>query len=434
MKTGDFASDSAEVRLALFDFAFDHAPIGIAIVDVEGRILRGNDAFSKLVGIPLQTLPGTPFADFTHPDDLQADLLLFREVLAGMRDGYTIEKRYVRPDGVVVDVLIHVAAMRDASGKVIRFLSQIEDVTIHKEHERQLAEKAAQLELAMEAVPGGFWHMDVAAGKFETSHRLAQFIGGPDAAAFDLERYLDKVNPEDAEAADLTALLAGRVDQSVAQYRLDTVEGEKWIRCDRRLLRNPDGTPRRIVGVAIDFTEEHRRLEASERNSQTDLLTGLLNRRGLATRFQQMPSANGWSLLALDLDGFKTVNDAYGHPAGDKVLVEVGTRLRAVVRDTDLVSRTGGDEFVIVVAGDLASGSAIAQRAVEAMRIPIAIGDAFANVRATVGGVWSARNGDLDHLVSQADRLLYQAKLAGKDCWEVSAVSDDPTNARPRSF
>lgn len=152
MKTGDFASDSAEVRLALFDFAFDHAPIGIAIVDVEGRILRGNDAFSKLVGIPLQTLPGTPFADFTHPDDLQADLLLFREVLAGMRDGYTIEKRYVRPDGVVVDVLIHVAAMRDASGKVIRFLSQIEDVTIHKEHERQLAEKAAQLELAIEGV------------------------------------------------------------------------------------------------------------------------------------------------------------------------------------------------------------------------------------------------------------------------------------------
>ncbi|TCR78715.1 diguanylate cyclase [Rhizobium sp. BK376] len=422
MKSGDFRNDSAEERLALFDFAFDHAPIGIAIVDVEGRILRGNDAFSKLVGIPRQALNGTPFADFTHPDDLQADLILFREVLAGLRDGYTIEKRYVRPDGRIVEVLIHVAAMRDASGEVVRFISQIEDVTVHKEHERQLAEKAAQLELAMEAVPGGFWHMDVAAGKFETSDRLAQFIGGPAAAKFDLQRYLDKVNPEDAEAADLTPLLAGRVDQSVAQYRLDTVQGEKWIRCDRRLLRNPDGTPRRVVGVAIDFTEEYRRIEASERNSETDLLTGLLNRRGLINRFPQMPSADGWSLLAIDLDGFKMVNDAHGHPAGDKVLVETAKRLGMIVRHTDLVCRTGGDEFLLVVAGNLASGRAIAQRVVEAMRAPIAIGAACANVRATVGGVWTAMKDDLERLISQADRLLYQAKVAGKDRWEVSAL------------
>ena len=87
-------ADSAEVRLALFDFAFDHAPIGIAVVDVEGRIVRGNEALSKLVVIKLSKLNGTPFADFTHPDDLEADLVLFSEVLAGERDGYTIEKRY----------------------------------------------------------------------------------------------------------------------------------------------------------------------------------------------------------------------------------------------------------------------------------------------------------------------------------------------------
>jgi len=157
----DRIEDSAQMRLALFDFAFDHAPIGIAVVDVEGRIVRGNDAFSKLVGISSTALHGTPFADFMHPDDLEVDLILFREVLAGVRDGYTIEKRYVRPDGRIVEVVIHIAAMRDASGKVVRFLSQIEDVTVHKEHERQLAEKAAQLELAMEAVRGGFWHIDV---------------------------------------------------------------------------------------------------------------------------------------------------------------------------------------------------------------------------------------------------------------------------------
>ncbi len=406
--------DSAEVRLALFDFAFDHAPIGVAVVDIKGRIQRGNEAFSKLVGIPLHELTGTPFADFTHPDDLEADLSLFREVLAGLRDGYTIEKRYIRPDERIVHVLIHVAAMRDASGRVVRFLSQIEDITVHKEHERQLAEKAAQLELAMEALRGGFWHMDISAENFETSDRLAQFIGGPAAARLDLANYLAKMNPQDAPAADLTPLLSGTVDQSVAEYRLDTVDGERWMRCDRRLLRNVDGTPRRIVGVAIDFTEEHERLKASQLSSETDLLTGLLNRRGLQSRFEQISSPNGWSLLAVDLDGFKQVNDTHGHPVGDKVLIETASRLKKAVRETDLVCRAGGDEFVLVVCGGARIGEEIAKRVVDAMRVPIIDG---AEVRATVGGVWTAAKSDLEQLGEEADKLLYEAKARGKDRW-----------------
>ncbi len=143
--------------------------------------------------------------------------------------------------------------MRDAVGNIVQLLSQVQDISAQKESERQLAEKAAQLELAMEAVRGGFWHMDVAAGRFETSERLAQFIGGPGAGRLDLELYLARVNPSDMASADLTPLLLGEVDHSCAEYRLNTVFGERWMRCDRRLLRNPDGTPRRIVGVAIDL-------------------------------------------------------------------------------------------------------------------------------------------------------------------------------------
>lgn len=415
-------NDSAEVRLALFDFAFHHAPIGVAVVDVDGRILRGNDAFSKLVGIPLPVLQGTPFADFTHPDDLEADLVLFREVLAGVRDGYTIEKRYVRPDGRIVEVVIHVAAMRDTHGNVVRFLSQIEDITVHKEHERQLAEKAAQLELAMEALRGGFWHMDVNTETFQTSDRLAAFIGGPEAARLDLQRYLGKMNPEDIAAADLTPLLSGTVDQSVAEYRLDTVSGEKWMRCDRRLLRDADGRPRRVVGVAIDFTEEHQRLEDSQRNSERDSLTGLLNRRGLANRYQQMSTTSGIGVLAVDLDGFKQVNDSFGHPAGDAVLLETAGRLSACIRRADLAARTGGDEFVVLVAGNQEAAEGVAERIVAEMRRVIGLKEGEVQVRATVGGIWTAAKSDLDALVSQADTILYVSKSAGKDRWAVEVA------------
>ena len=217
-------ADSPETRLALFDFAFENAPIGIAMVDLEGRIIRGNAAFARMTGRSLPEILGVAFAEFTHPDDIAADLALF-EVLAGKRDGYTIEKRYIHPGGEVVQVRIHVAAMRDVDGRVARFISQIEDITRQKETEADLVERAAQLELAMEAIRGGFWHMDVSTMTFETSDRLANFIGGPSAARLDLDNYLRRINTEDSLAADLTPLIAGQLDQSVAEYRLDTVAG-----------------------------------------------------------------------------------------------------------------------------------------------------------------------------------------------------------------
>ncbi len=261
--------------------------------------------------------------------------------------------------------------------------------------------------------------MDVAAGRFETSERLAQFIAGPDAARLDLEAYLARVNPQDSQSADLTPLLSGVVDQSCAEYRLDTVLGERWIRCDRRLLRNPDGTPRRVVGVAIDFTDEHRRLKELEHRSETDMLTGLLNRRGLANRFPDMAFSDGYAVLTADLDGFKTVNDSHGHGAGDGVLIETARRIERVVRCNDLVCRTGGDEFVIVLAGSRRVAETVAARIVDVMREPIHLDGIAVKVLATVGGVWSDSKAPFDSLLSRADERLYEAKAAGKDQWRL---------------
>ena len=415
--------ENAQARLALFDFAFEHAPVGIVFHDVAGRIRRANHAFSRLVGIPLDTLLGMSFTAFSHPDDIDRDQALFNAVIAGTQDGYSIEKRYINEGGAVVHVVIHLTAMRDWAGEVVQLLSQVQDISAQKESERQLAEKAAQLELAMEAVRGGFWHMDVAAGRFETSERLAQFIAGPGAARLDLARYLARVNPSDMASADLSPLLSGAVDHSCAEYRLNTVFGERWMRCDRRLLRNPDGTPRRVVGVAIDFTDEHLRLKEFERRSETDSLTGLLHRRGLAMRYPLLPSSAGWAVLLMDLDGFKIVNDVHGHSAGDKVLLETARRLEQYVRADDLVCRTGGDEFVVVVAGDLTVADQIAARIVEGMRAPVAIGETTVDVRATIGGVWTPAKTALDELLAEADALLYKAKAAGKDRWNLQAKS-----------
>lgn len=95
-----------------------------------------------------------PFGEITHPDDRAVDRAFFDEILDGSRDGFKREKRYLRPDGSIVEAELTVIAMRKASGEVVRLLSMIEDVTEAKRTQRQLIERATQLELAMEAVRG----------------------------------------------------------------------------------------------------------------------------------------------------------------------------------------------------------------------------------------------------------------------------------------
>jgi diguanylate cyclase (GGDEF)-like protein len=139
--------------------------------------------------------------------------------------------------------------------------------------------------------------------------------------------------------------------------------------------------------------------------------------------FTALQSADGFAVLALDLDGFKDVNDAHGHAMGDVVLQTTSARLTSAVRETDLVARTGGDEFVVVVAGDQSRGEAAAERILARMREPIAIADEIADVRASIGGVWTREKRDMSELLKEADALLYDAKAFGKDAVKFQSTS-----------
>jgi len=402
---------------AMFGDAFDQSPIGMAIVDTLGRVVQANDRFAAMLGRSQADLANIPFSEITHPDDINADMQLFREVLAGSRDGYKIDKRYLRGDGGIVEAALTVSAIRNRAGEILRFISQIEDVTEQRQAQRKLVESHAQLTLAMEAVPGGFWHMDIASRHFETSERLAKFISGRDGEKMTLPAYLAQVPMEDRAGTDLSALIEGRVDHSSAEYRLDTVNGRRWIRCDRRLLRDVYGDPYAIVGVAIDFTKERHELLSSQEEAYTDALTGLLNRRGLAQHFKEIDDRAAIAVLAVDLDGFKSINDTIGHDAGDAVLVDTARKLRSIVRSGDLVARLGGDEFaVILLEADQQWLQQVAQRVNEAMRQALTFGKARIVVRGSVGGVLSSRrDAALVTLLTAADERLYKAKAAGKD-------------------
>ena len=292
-------------------------------------------------------------------------------------------------------------------------------------------EADVRLGLAMEVIEGGYWHYDVGCATFETSPQLTRFVAGSDAKPLDLGGYIAQVLPEDRHQADLSRLINGEEDRSVAEYRVMTHAGSlKWMRCRRRLVRDYDDKPTRIIGMAIDVTEQKSLQAWVERQAKTDPLTNLGNRRGFEERAEvcldrarTSRAPYGFGLLMLDLDGFKTINDRHGHLTGDGILQVFAHRLSGTVRPIDHVARLGGDEFAILVddADDL-NICRLAERLVRVVAEPMEVNGHTFEVGCSIG---AARFRDGDHtlqgLVGRADAALYDAKRKGRRTWRLSA-------------
>ena len=153
--------------------------------------------------------------------------------------------------------------------------------------------------------------------------------------------------------------------------------------------------------------------------AETDPLTGLPNRHRLQSFLDQPEDAPGAESVAfhyIDLDGFKPVNDAHGHQAGDELLRIIGKRLQGAVRESDLVVRLGGDEFAVVQSAleGPASAQAMAEKIIAAIEAPVVIRDETLQISASVGvAIRSAYDQPLHEVIAAADRALYQAKSAG---------------------
>jgi len=209
------------------------------------------------------------------------------------------------------------------------------------------------------------------------------------------------------------------------EYRMRTSSNDwRWfLERDMVFRRSADGKPQQLIGIIIDITER-KQLEAElERLATTDSLTGVLNRRhltSLATVELERAARYGHftSVIMLDIDYFKKINDIYGHVAGDEVLARLSQLLNKIARASDLVARYGGEEFVLVLPEtNLTSAQDVAER------IRQTVADTIFNIdeqsiRITVSlGVTSSERGaqDFESLLKDADQLLYQAKQAGRD-------------------
>lgn len=176
------------------------------------------------------------------------------------------------------------------------------------------------------------------------------------------------------------------------------------------------------LGLFSDITQSKEQLQALELMAHYDVLTQLPNRTLFADRFKQAiaHSQRNNSLLAvvfLDLDGFKPINDRYGHEVGDQLLIEIAQRIKASIRQDDTASRLGGDEFVLLL-NDVSSVEhcdRLINRIRHAIELPFPVEDDTLNLSASLGiALYPMDNADADTLLRHADQAMYQAKLAGR--------------------
>ncbi|PKO47407.1 MAG: hypothetical protein CVU29_03110 [Betaproteobacteria bacterium HGW-Betaproteobacteria-22] len=191
-------------------------------------------------------------------------------------------------------------------------------------------------------------------------------------------------------------------------------------------VRNTSGQVTEYIAIFMDITEQLQAKEKIHHLAHHDPLTDLPNRTLLRDRFEQ---AMGFAdreeamvaALYLDLDHFKNINDSLGHPLGDKLLIQAASRLRQCVRDTDTVSRVGGDEFIVLL-NDIHSYESIAEIAEKilvAIELPFEIDEKTLNISCSIGICVYPNDGvDFDQLLKQADISLYQAKNTGRNCYK----------------
>jgi diguanylate cyclase (GGDEF)-like protein/PAS domain S-box-containing protein len=194
-----------------------------------------------------------------------------------------------------------------------------------------------------------------------------------------------------------------------------------WVEVHANPLHHDDGT---LYGAVASYDDVTARVEQDRRTrleADTDALTGLANRRALertldAALARAAARARSVGLLMLDLDGFKAINDTYGHAAGDEALREVARRLQRSVRERDMVARLGGDEFVVVLT-DLGGRSGAVQDSMDRIRAalsePISFDGATLCLGAAIGvATFPADGGNATDLLAHADRGMYAAKGA----------------------
>jgi diguanylate cyclase (GGDEF)-like protein/PAS domain S-box-containing protein len=427
------ASEAAIAQaLGLLRSIIDHVPVRIFWKDRDLRYLGCNTLFAQDGGVNSSN-------EVIGKDDFQlawaAQAAAYRaDDQAVMDSGMAklfFDEKQATPQGGQMWLRTSKVPLRGEDQQVFGVLGIYEDVTERKVSEEKLQLAASVFSSARE----GIFITDAAGAILDTNHAFTLITGYDRSEVLGLSPHM---------------LSSGlHAPSFFNQMYADLQAKDHWYGevCERRkngemyvemltisAVRDNQGQITHYVAMFFDITtlKEHQR--QLEHLAHFDALTNLPNRVLLADRMHQamVQSQRRGTILAvayLDLDGFKHINDTYGHDAGDQLLIAVSGAVRQTLREGDTLARIGGDEFVAVLSdlSDMEDCTISLQRVLAAAGQPMPFGELQLQVSASLGVTFfpQSESVDADQLMRQADQAMYQAKLAGKNRFHVFDAAQD---------
>lgn len=414
-----------ETNLSLLGATLESTGDGIMVVDRDRRVTLSNARLAELWRLP---------PDLVHSGD---DARVVAYAMEQLEDPQTfletVEAAYGDPEAVSEDVLTfrdgrvfeRFSMPQRVNGRVVGRVWSFGDITRRKQAEDRLRLAAAVFTHAGEGI----------------------MISDADGTILDVNASFLRLTGYERDAIvgrRPSVLSSGRHGKAFYESLWRGLRerglwsGEVWnrrrdgailpLRLTISAVPDADGRPRHYVALYTDISEQLRHREELEHVAHHDPLTELPNRLLLGRRLQhamaRADAQRSWIAIAyLDLDGFKAVNDAHGHAAGDRLLVLVARRIRSFLRDGDTVARIGGDELAMVLVDLKEPGDALPllERLLAGLAEPMQIGEHSVRVTASVGVTLYPQDQEVDGdlLLRQADQAMYQAKESGKNRYRV---------------
>jgi PAS domain S-box-containing protein len=359
VKRVQLALEESEAR---FSETIDAAPIGMAIVGLEGRFVRVNRALCEIVGYTADELTGLTFQAITHPEDLDTDLALAARLTRGEIPRYQLGKRYIRKDGTIVDVMLSGSVVRGRDGAPLHYVAQIEDVSDRKRAEAALRRSEEALSRAQRVAHLGSWERDLRTGEVHRSAEVYAIYGIEPGPAWSAPNAFARLlHPEDRERVLAAVADAGRRGGSFSlEYRLIRPDGaERVVRLQGECIAEA-GVPVRMIGTVLDITDlEHarREREASIRWLSQVLEqspVGMILLRG-AHGERVEPNRRAKEMIGRPLERVGQHADLLRTPEGEPVATEALPSQRALRGErlgwTEYLLRTGTGELLPVATG-----------------------------------------------------------------------------------
>lgn len=396
----------------------DAMPSMIAYWDKHLVCQFANQPYLQWFGKAPEKMVGSSMIAVLGEKLFELNLPYIQGALSGVAQEF--ERDITKPDGKIGHVLANYLPDKDAQGNTNGFFALVTNIS-------RLREADAAIRLAasvFQATTEGIMVTDASGTIISVNPAFTALTG---------------YAPDEAVGHNARILKSGRHDVAFFQAMFQALHanklwnGEVWSRrkegsifleqlsisaiCDNA------GEISQYVGVFSDITEKWSKQQVIQHMALYDALTGLPNRALLMERIGQLLLTAGRdprqiALMFLDLDGFKKVNDTFGHEMGDKVLQTVSARLLGLLRTADTVARLGGDEFVILLNNPESADSLarIATRIIEEINLPMDFGGTIAHVGTSIGIAFVHTGGmTADVLLKTADDAMYAAKAAGKN-------------------